>query len=589
MARRPTLPLRGFSLVELLVTIVLAVLVFAALVPLFVDALSANTADSFRQIATSIAREKMEKIRQLTYDQIQANPSNQSPNQATPNLYDPTFLGGQFGPTEVSYSSAPHSITFHIDYTVTLQPVGSTPGTEAYKQVTVDVWWNGPPYPVKHAVLSTDVYKQHEGPRLNSLDVGGSFLQYDASSGTWKIDTRPNSNPSIPITAHVDLSNIQTTWKVTFSVVNNAGTEVFHQDVLHNWSSSSDPTNSGTYSVTWTPAAYVDGMCTFYAWGTSGTSAGIGAATGAPINQQYPLETGAPQAPTGLTATSQVASIKLTWTPSLASDIDHYTLYRQVDGGAWGTLADNLDPAYATAGYVDTDVSVGHTYVYELNATDDLDQTGPTCAPVSVTLVPQSDTTPPTAPSNVVATKVPNTRQVDLSWTASTDNVGVDHYNVYRSTNPAATWSSAWTLVGQSPVQVLPVFSDTSVANSTTYYYRIVAYDAAGNASNYGQSNPVTTDAAPPPPTYNITVKAVNNYSGGGQKTLVVQLYSGLRSGIHTLVGSVSANKGKSATQTWLVAAGQVYTMVTFNSVELPSYEQTWTHGTADTITVTYP
>jgi len=47
------------------------------------------------------------------------------------------------------------------------------------------------------------------------------------------------------------------------------------------------------------------------------------------------------------------------------------------------------------------------------------------------------DTQPPTAPANLTATN--STLQVALTWTASTDNVGVTQYNVYRSTTSGFT------------------------------------------------------------------------------------------------------------------------------------------------------
>ncbi len=52
------------------------------------------------------------------------------------------------------------------------------------------------------------------------------------------------------------------------------------------------------------------------------------------------------------------------------------------------------------------------------------------------------DTTPPTAPSNLIATAV-SPSLINLSWTASTDNVGVKNYRVYRegawAVSPTAT------------------------------------------------------------------------------------------------------------------------------------------------------
>jgi hypothetical protein len=78
------------------------------------------------------------------------------------------------------------------------------------------------------------------------------------------------------------------------------------------------------------------------------------------------------------------------------------------------------------------------------------------------------DTTPPSAPSNLKA--IAGDGKVDLNWTASTDNVGVDHYAVYRDGNRIASPTSS-------------SYSDTGLTNGTTYSYVVDAVDAAGNVS----------------------------------------------------------------------------------------------------------
>ncbi|WNG63203.1 hypothetical protein F0U59_50935 [Archangium gephyra] len=98
-----------------------------------------------------------------------------------------------------------------------------------------------------------------------------------------------------------------------------------------------------------------------------------------------------------------------------------------------------------------------------------------------------SDTTPPTAPSGLSASAV-SSSQVNLSWTASTDNVGVASYNVYRSTDNAS-FSSVASVAGTS-------HSDTGRTASTTYYYRVTADDAANNESAVSNTASATTPAA---------------------------------------------------------------------------------------------
>ncbi|MEU7517370.1 NPCBM/NEW2 domain-containing protein [Streptomyces sp. NPDC042898] len=93
------------------------------------------------------------------------------------------------------------------------------------------------------------------------------------------------------------------------------------------------------------------------------------------------------------------------------------------------------------------------------------------------------DTTAPSAPADLTASNV-TSNSVDLKWTASTDNVGVAGYKVYRGT----------TLVG-SPTEAS--FTATGLSASTPYTFTVKAVDASGNYSAAGNAANVTT-AAPP-------------------------------------------------------------------------------------------
>ena len=87
------------------------------------------------------------------------------------------------------------------------------------------------------------------------------------------------------------------------------------------------------------------------------------------------------------------------------------------------------------------------------------------------------DTQPPTAPTNLTATV--SGSQVNLSWTASTDNVGVTGYLVERE-NPGAV-----ELRADRDGDEHDAYSDIGVPASSTYSYRVRATDAAGNLSPY--------------------------------------------------------------------------------------------------------
>jgi chitodextrinase len=93
---------------------------------------------------------------------------------------------------------------------------------------------------------------------------------------------------------------------------------------------------------------------------------------------------------------------------------------------------------------------------------------------------PPPDDTAPSAPTGLQA--VASSSQVNLSWTASTDNVGVTGYAVFRDGTQIATAPST-------------SYSDTGVSPSTTYSYVVKALDARGNISEPSNTVAVTTSA----------------------------------------------------------------------------------------------
>jgi fibronectin type 3 domain-containing protein len=122
---------------------------------------------------------------------------------------------------------------------------------------------------------------------------------------------------------------------------------------------------------------------------------------------------------------------------------------------------------------------------------------------------PPPDATPPTAPGNLVATVV-SPAQVNLSWTASTDNVGVTAYKVERCSGAACANFT------QIATPTATTYNDTGLTGSTSYSYRVRATDAAGNLSTY--SAPTTT-ATPAP-----TLTAPSNLSATAASTTQINL-----------------------------------------------------------------
>ena len=90
--------------------------------------------------------------------------------------------------------------------------------------------------------------------------------------------------------------------------------------------------------------------------------------------------------------------------------------------------------------------------------------------------VMQADTTPPSTPTNVAAVSGPNTRQITVTWSASTDNVGVKDYEIFRATSANGTFSLASTVTTTS-------FTDTLSGSGQTRFYYVVAVDTTNHTS----------------------------------------------------------------------------------------------------------
>jgi hypothetical protein len=81
--------------------------------------------------------------------------------------------------------------------------------------------------------------------------------------------------------------------------------------------------------------------------------------------------------------------------------------------------------------------------------------------------------------------------QIDLSWAAATDDLGVTGYRVERCVGAGCSdFAQIATPAGTS-------FADTGLIASTPYSYRVRAVDAALNPGDYSNTSSATTVAAP--------------------------------------------------------------------------------------------
>ncbi|MGE5549536.1 MAG: fibronectin type III domain-containing protein [Bacteroidota bacterium] len=183
-----------------------------------------------------------------------------------------------------------------------------------------------------------------------------------------------------------------------------------------------------------------------------------------------------PTAPTNLAAAAVSASqIDLSWTAATDNIcVTGYKVFRNgVEVGATSSVT-----------YHDSGLQPNTTYTYYVKAFDAAGNVSAASNTAQETTQAQTpDTEPPTAPTNLVASAI-NYNQVNLTWTASTDNVGVTGYQIFRNGAQVGTSGTA-------------SYADTGLSPNTTYSYYVKAYDAASNVSPASNTAQATTPPAP--------------------------------------------------------------------------------------------
>src|SRR4029077_3930545 len=155
--------------------------------------------------------------------------------------------------------------------------------------------------------------------------------------------------------------------------------------------------------------------------------------------------------------------------------------------------------------YKDTSVSSATSYSYRVRATD---AAGNQSIYSNTASAATPDTTAPSQPGTLSAVAVSG-GEVDLSWGASTDNVGVTGYAIERC---AGSGCSNYTQIATT-TGTGTTYKDTTVSSATTYRYRVRATDAAGNLSAYSNTaSAATPDTTAPSQPGTLSAVAV---SGG--------------------------------------------------------------------------
>jgi chitodextrinase len=274
-------------------------------------------------------------------------------------------------------------------------------------------------------------------------------------------DTTSPSVPTNLVASPASSARIDLSWTASTDNVGVTGYDVYRNGTLLAMVSGTTFSDMGLLPST----SYGYTVAAFDAAGNlSAQSLSISAATLASSTDMT-----VPSMPSGLSATVVSPSqINLGWIASSDNvGVTGYNVYR--NGIIVGTSG--------TTTFSNTGLVASTTYAYAIAAFDATGNLSSQSNTVSVTT--PTDNAAPSIPANLTATAI-SSSQINLGWTASTDNVGVTGYNVYRN----------GTLIGTSSSSS---FNDTGLVASTTYNYTVAAFDAAGNLSGQSTSASATT------------------------------------------------------------------------------------------------
>lgn len=218
----------------------------------------------------------------------------------------------------------------------------------------------------------------------------------------------------------------------------------------------------------------------------------------ATVNDTTPAapDTTKPSAPTNLAVTKNVYNeVDVSWgasTDTGGSGLQGYFVRRN------GVV---ISPLLTTTTYNDTTVQPSTAYSYDVIARDVAQNVSDPSNTQSITTPAKPDLSPPTTPTNLITTTITST-QVGLSWTASTDDIGVVSYDIYRDSVKIGSSTST-------------TYGDGTVTAGQSYVYYVVALDASGKVS--AASNQVTAQV--PASTQPVTVTTEPSDDAGLHKS----------------------------------------------------------------------
>jgi len=330
------------------------------------------------------------------------------------------------------------------------------------------------------------------GYRVRATDAAGNLSAYSTIAYVTTTGTGDKQAPSAPggLTATASSSSqINLSWTAS---TDNVGVTGYRIERC-----------SGASCASFTQVGTTTGATTFSSTGLTGSTSysfRVRATDAAGNLSSYSnvasastsaaTDTTAPSAPGSLTATAASSSqINLSWTSSTDNiGVTGYRIERCT--GASCTSFTQIGTTTGATTFGNSGLTAATAYRYRVRANDAAGNLSAYSNIATATTSAGTDTQAPTAPGSLSATAASST-QINLSWTASTDNVGVTGYRIERCTGSSCT---SFTQIGTTTTAT--TFGNSGLTASTTYRYRVRANDAAGNLSAYSNIASATTSAS---------------------------------------------------------------------------------------------
>lgn len=229
------------------------------------------------------------------------------------------------------------------------------------------------------------------------------------------------------------------------------------------------------------------------AFDIAGNPSGMGGQVTGRVASAPCVDATVPTAPSGLAATvGPSPDLDLSWAASLDNlgscngVIDHYNMYKADFEITASTDLRTLPHTHVSGNstsYVDSSGEPNKVYWYVMTAVDSSGNESGKSGIITKTTA--ADTMAPAAVADLKAT--PGAGSALLTWCKPSDNVGIDHYEIYRkeqssiltdsdmvSGNRIALFVNAGTCLS---------YTDSGVSSGHTYSYAVISVDGAGNRS----------------------------------------------------------------------------------------------------------